>query len=217
MNTSWKRELPSLVLVALPFIYLAYIWNKLPEKVPVHWDIHGEVDRYGSKWELLLIPFLLPLLVYLIFTIVPRVDPKKQIHKMGGKYQQLKFGLTLAMSLLALVILYNSYNPGVLGSNVILAVVGIMFMIMGNYMKTLKWNYFIGIRTPWTLEYPSIWQETHKIGGIVMFVGGLLILLASWLLSFEHAMILVVVTSLGMALGMVIFSYYRFTQLDRQG
>lgn len=76
-----KKELPIIAIVLLPFLYLAYIWNQLPEKVPVHWNSLGEIDRYGEKIELLLIPLMLPFLVYLIFLIVPKIDPKNKLHQ----------------------------------------------------------------------------------------------------------------------------------------
>ncbi|WP_342662761.1 DUF1648 domain-containing protein [Gelidibacter mesophilus] len=77
-----KKELPLLTIVVLPFVYLASIWNQLPEKVPMHWNVKGEVDRYGNKVELLLIPILLPLLVYVIFLVVPKIDPKNKLKTM---------------------------------------------------------------------------------------------------------------------------------------
>lgn len=80
-----KKELPILAIVLLPFIYLGYVWNELPSKVPMHWNIKGEIDRYGDKSELIIIPFLLPLLVYLIFLVVPKIDPKNKLNQMGGK------------------------------------------------------------------------------------------------------------------------------------
>ena len=73
-----KKELPLLSVVALPFIYLTYVWNNLPTKVPLHWNFKGEIDRYGDKIELLLIPIIMPLLTYVIFLIVPKIDPKKK-------------------------------------------------------------------------------------------------------------------------------------------
>ena len=88
-----KNEIPLIAIVSLPFIYLAYIWNELPEKVPMHWNIKGEIDRYGEKIELLLIPILLPLLIYIIFLVVPKIDPKNKISKMGNKYQHIKYCL----------------------------------------------------------------------------------------------------------------------------
>ncbi len=105
-----KKNYPLLQLYLLPFIYLAYIWNDLPEKVPMHWNIKGEIDRYGDKSELILIPILLPLLVYVIFLVVPKIDPKNKLNKMGNKLQTIKFLLTTFMSILALFIIYTAKN-----------------------------------------------------------------------------------------------------------
>ena len=180
---NFKKELPILIIVSLPFIYLAYIWNELPSKVPLHWNIHGEIDRYGDKSELLIIPFLLPLLVYLIFLVVPKIDPKKKLHKMGGKFQTIKFILTTFMSILALFIIYSAKNQSITNSNYIVLIVGVLFIVLGNYFKTIKPNYFIGIRTPWTLENDDNWKETHKLGGKLWFVGGILIVILSLFLN----------------------------------
>src|SRR5690606_37809074 len=119
-----KNELPLIAIVLLPFIYLAYFWNQLPEKVPMHWDINGNIDRYGDKIELLLIPFLLPFLVYVIFLVVPKIDPKKKLHKMGNKLQNLKILMTTFMSVLALFIIYSSKNQTFTNPNYIILFIG---------------------------------------------------------------------------------------------
>src|SRR5690606_8597931 len=105
-----KKELPMIALVLLPFLYLALIWDQLPQQVPMHYNLQGEVDRYGDRGELLWIPFLLPFLTYMIFLVVPLIDPKKQLQKMGNKYHSLKFLLTGIMSVLALYLLYSAKN-----------------------------------------------------------------------------------------------------------
>ena len=73
-----KNELPIIGIVLLPFIYLAFLWNQLPKTIPIHWNINGEIDRFGDKVGLLLIPILLPLLTYFIFLVVPKIDPKNK-------------------------------------------------------------------------------------------------------------------------------------------
>ena len=70
-----KKEIPLLAILLLPFLYIAFIWNKLPQKIPMHWNIEGEVDRYREKIEILLIPIMLPMLVYFIFSVIPKIDP----------------------------------------------------------------------------------------------------------------------------------------------
>ncbi|HXJ98408.1 MAG TPA: SdpI family protein [Gelidibacter sp.] len=178
-----KKELPILAIVLLPFIYLGYVWNELPSKVPMHWNIKGEIDRYGDKSELIIIPFLLPLLVYLIFLVVPKIDPKNKLNKMGGKLQAIKFLLTTLMSILALFIIYTAKNQSFTNPNYIVIIIGVLFIVIGNYFKTIKPNYFIGIRTPWTLENETVWKKTHKLGGKMWFIGGILIVILSLILN----------------------------------
>ncbi len=172
-----------MLLVAIPFIYLAMIWSSLPEKVPMHWNIRGEIDRWGNKSELILIPVLLPLLTYIMMRLIPVIDPKKNITKMGAKYDQLKFILIAFMSGLAVYIIYATKIQSIGNFSSFLIVSGFLIMIIGNYFKTIKPNYFIGIRTPWTLEHESVWKATHLLGGKLWFAGGLIIILLSLFLD----------------------------------
>lgn len=178
-----KKELPLIIIVLLPFVYLAYIWNQLPNSVPVHWNIKGEIDRYGEKTELLLIPILLTLLVYSIFLIIPLIDPKNKLNKMGNKLQTLKFLVTTLMSILSLYALYLVKNQSLIDNNHIVLFLGVLYVILGNYSKTIKANYFLGIRTPWTIENETVWKKTHKLGGKMLFFGGVIIIVMSLVLD----------------------------------
>lgn len=208
-----KKELPIVGIVLLPFVYLAYIWNQLPQEVPLHYNIKGEIDRYGDKSELVLIPILLPLLIYVILLVVPHIDPKKQIQKMGKKYDSLKLVITTFMSVLALFFIYIAKNQSIANPNYILLLTGVLFIIFGNYFKTIKANYFIGIRTPWTLENESVWKETHKLGGKIWFAGGLLIILSSLIFNEKINIIIYMSCIAIMVLVPVIYSYLLFKKL----
>ena len=74
-----KKEIPFVAIALIPFIYLAYIWNSLPEKVPIHWNGSGEIDRYGDRKELVFILLLLVGLTYFIFLVIPHIDPKQKL------------------------------------------------------------------------------------------------------------------------------------------
>ncbi|MCF8714358.1 SdpI family protein [Joostella atrarenae] len=174
-----KKELPLIGIVLLPFIYLAYIWSELPAKVPMHWNYKGEIDRYGDRIEIIMIPILLPLLIYITFLIIPIIGPKKNLTKMRNKLQSLKTLLTILMSILALYIIYSIKNKSLSNPNYIVLLIGALYIIFGNYFKTIKANYFIGIRTPWTLENDNVWKKTHKLGGILWFIGGIIVVLSS--------------------------------------
>ncbi len=205
-----KKESPLILLVILPFAYLAYIWEQLPGEVPVHWNLAGEIDRYGDKIELLLIPILLPLLTYLLFLIVPKIDPKKKLDKMGNKLQAIKFLLTTLMSGLALYILYAVKNQSLGNSNYLILFVGVLYIVLGNYFKTIKANYFIGFRTPWTLESEAVWRQTHKLGGKMFFGGGVLIVLSSLLLNKTNNTIVFVAITAIIAIIPTVYSYVLF-------
>ncbi|PZX39302.1 putative membrane protein [Nonlabens dokdonensis] len=211
-----KKELPIIAIVLLPFIYLAYVWNQLPEKIPMHWNMQGEVDRYGDKAELLIIPFLLPLLVYLIFLVVPKIDPKKKLNKMGNKLQAIKFLMTTFMSILALFIIYTAKNESFANPNYIILFIGVLYVILGNYFKTIKANYFIGIRTPWTLENETVWKETHKLGGKMWFIGGLIVIVSSLLFEKQTNMILFIAITAVITIVPVGYSYLKFQNLKTQ-
>lgn len=205
-----KKELPLIAIVLLPFIYLAYIWNQLPEKVPMHWDIKGEIDRYGEKMELIIIPILLPLLVYIIFLIVPKIDPKNKLNKMGNKLQIIKVLSTTFMSILALFIIYSSKNQSFTNPNYIILLIGVLYIILGNYFKTIKANYFIGIRTPWTLENETVWKKTHKLGGKLWFVGGIIVVLTSLILDKElNVTVFLIITGI-ITIIPIVYSYIIF-------
>ncbi|WP_306012515.1 MULTISPECIES: SdpI family protein [Flavobacteriaceae] len=209
-----KKELPLIGIVLLPFVYLAYVWNQLPAQVPMHYNIEGEIDRYGNKSELILIPIMTSLLIYLIFLAVPYIDPKKQIQKMGGKYDTLKFIITTFMSILALFIIYTAKNQTLTDPDYILLGCGVLFLILGNYFKTLKANYFIGIRTPWTLESESVWKATHKLAGKIWFLGGLLIILSCLILDGKTNFIVFICITAIMVLVPVLYSYLLFRKQE---
>lgn len=209
-----KKEIPFITIALLPFAYLAYIWNRLPEKVPMHWNASGEIDDYGNKSELLFMLLLVVGLPYLIFLVIPHIDPKQKLQNMGNKLNNLRLILSLFMSALAIFILYSvqqeTSNPGF-----ILAIVGLLFAFLGNYFKTIKPNYFIGIRTPWTLESEEVWKKTHLLGGKMWFAGGLVMAL-----TFVLPEPLNIYTFLGITAVItvipIVYSYLEFKKIKNQ-
>lgn len=215
MKFNLKKEIPLLVIVFIPFVYLFYVWDSLPEKVALHWNINGEIDRYGDKSELILVPVLLPLLIYVLFLIIPAIDPKGKIKHMGNKYDVLKTILTVFMSALAMIVIYASINETFYNPNYIVLLIGLLFVILGNYFKTIRANYFIGIKTPWTLENETVWKETHKLAGKLWFIGGLIIVLGSLLLKKEANFKLFAVITVIITVIPVVYSYIKYRSLSQ--
>ena len=210
-----KKEIPLLIVVLIPFVYLAYIWSSLPDTVPLHWNYKGEIDDWGNKSSLIFITFLLSGLTYILFTVIPFIDHKKRIQTMGNKYHNLKFLMVLFMSALAVFIIYSAKEQSITNPSFIYLAIGLLFMLLGNYMKIIKANYFIGIRTPWTLEYESIWKSTHKLASKIWFVGGLAIVISSLTTNkdFNGIFFISVITLL--AIIPVVYSYMEYRKLKK--
>jgi uncharacterized membrane protein len=216
MNKYFK-EAVLWVLIAIPFVYLALIWSNLPEKVPTHFGSDGTVDGWSGKTSLIFITGLPGIGIYLLMLIIPVLDPKKKIEQMGSNYYKLRFIITLFFSLLMTYCLYLS-NVGTMKSpNVLFALVGLLFASLGFYFPTLKSNYFIGLRTPWTLESEQVWIKTHRLAGPIWMTGGLLITFLSFIITDHQVMLyLLFALLLIMAIIPIIFSYTEFQKEKKQ-
>jgi uncharacterized membrane protein len=171
------------VFIVLPYVYLSTIWDKLPARVPTHFDLAGKPNDWSDKSSLLYLPGAMMIGIYLLMLIIPYIDPKKKIQQMGNKYYNLRFLLTFFFSILTIFILYTSSTGSIKNPNILLGLIGVLFAMLGNYFQTLRPNYFIGIRTPWTLESEQTWKKTHRFGGKIWMVGGVLIAFFSFFQS----------------------------------
>ena len=216
MKLTLRKEVPIIGIILVPCIYLAFLWNSLPEKVPTHWNYKGEIDRWGDKYSLIGLLFLLPVLTYLLLLIIPKIDPKKRIDLMGGKYYQIKFILVLMMSLLSMFIIHLTKNESISNPNLIFALMGILIVVMGNYFKVIKPNYFLGIRTPWTLENKEVWRSTHTFASKLWFTGGLLIIIGGIFLP-DDFFLMVFLSIIGLIVIVpMIYSYLKYKKLETQ-
>lgn len=213
MKLSLKKEIPLLAIIAIPFAYLAYLWNSLPAKIPIHWNIKGEVDGWGTKDQLVIILFALPVLVYLLFLLIPMIDPKNKLDKMGSKFAQIKFLMVLIMSLLAIYILYSVQSQAGSNIKIVSVLLGFLLMGLGNYFPTIKPNYFMGIRTPWTLENEEVWKATHKMGGKLWFFGGAILTILILMLPTESSITVLLSGVTILAIIPVIFSFLKYKAL----
>jgi len=170
------------LIIAVPLVYLAVIWNKLPQTVAVHFTINGIPDRFGHKNEVLVMTLILTALscgTYLLLTNVYRLDPKKYSPENKKRLDRIAFVISLFMAFVLCLIVYSTLH-GTMKSGVrfIFIGIGLLFCFIGNYMHSIKPNYFAGIRLPWTLENEDNWRKTHLLAGKLFFAGGLLIAIA---------------------------------------
>lgn len=197
--------------ILLPYVYLCFIWNKLPERVPTHFDIEGNANDWSGKPMLFFLPTGLGLIIYLLMYVLPFIDPKKKILQMGDKYTSFRFLLTFFFSILSIYLLYISKEGGMKNPNLLIALIGIMLALFGNYFQTVRPNYFIGIRTPWTLENENVWKKTHRYGGRLWMIAGVLMAALSFIIPNNHVLgIMFGVLLVIIIIVPVVFSYIEY-------
>ena len=166
-------------ILAMPPIYLAIAWNRLPEKIGMQYDLQGNLLRYGDKTEMLGLTIILSvvnLLTWLLLTNMYRWDPKKHAAENKDRLQRIAFAVLIFMTAIQCLFIYSaSAGSFRLSMGLVFSGVGLLFAIMGNYMPNLKPNYFAGLRLPWTLENEENWRQTHQMAGKLWFAGGLVL------------------------------------------
>jgi uncharacterized membrane protein len=197
-----------LTLVAIAVIAGALLWNQLPEQMASHWNANDQVDGYMPKfWGVFLMP-LVTLGMFGLFLLLPNIDPlKANIAKFRGAFNLFILlitvfmlyihGLTLAWSLG-----YQSFRM----SAAMLPFLGLLFIFVGYMLKQAKRNFFIGIRTPWTLSSDSVWDKTHQLGSVLFMASGVLALAGS-LFGGMTAFWLLFIPVIGSTLVLVVYSY----------
>jgi len=165
------------LIMLLPLIYLAVTWNRIPQSVPMHFDIKGNVDQYGTKKDLLIMTVVLAaanMLVYLVILNVYKIDPKKYAAQNKGRLQRIGFSVSLYLAAISAMLIYEiAHNNVSMTMKFVFVAMGLLFALLGNNMYNLRPNYFAGMRLPWTLESEDNWRETHHLAGRLWFFGGL--------------------------------------------
>lgn len=185
------------LIIAIPFVYYALVYPKLPAQIPIHFDIHGTPDNYAPKASYWWLIAATTLGMYALLLIIPLIDPKRKIRQMGNKYFMIKLLLVLLMSLMTIFSIYVASKPQIEIKFILALLLGVMILIIGNYMPSFKPNYFIGIRTPWTLESEEIWRKTHRLGGWLWAITGLVIIVLSLMkVSLTVSIILLILAGL---------------------
>ena len=206
------------LFIIAPAIYLGIVWNTLPETIAMHFNLKGDIDRYGSKNELMtmiLILIAVNAVVYLLLPQVYRIDPKRYAPENKGRLFRIAFAMAVFTSAVLCLLIYSSIHGNIKFSmRFILAGVGLMLAIVGNYIYNIKPNYFAGIRLPWTLNDDENWKRTHLLGGKLLFGGGLLIAVICLFAPFTFSMIALFTVLSVVILITCIYSYRLYKKLN---
>lgn len=214
-NNKWKLIVSSIVIL-LPIIFGLIFWNELPEQMVTHWGIDGNADGFSNRYFAV---FFLPLFIFIIHwlcifgTVI--IDPKNK--NQNNKVFGLVIWITPIISLFSNGMIYAiSFGKDFSPYFVMTLLMGMIFVIIGNYLPKTKQNYTIGIRVKWTLESEENWNATHRFGGRLWFFGGLLIMASSFLP--ETSSIGVMLTAIMiLAIIPIVYSYFYHRKQVREG
>ena len=202
----------TIFLIAFAITFSISVFDRLPDQMASHWNTANQVDGYISRfWGAFLMPIISAAMI-LVFLVIPQIDPlKANIAKFRGYFNAfIALIVAFMVYMHVLTLLWNlgcdQFNMG----TAMLPAIGLLFVFAGIMMRQAKRNFFIGIRTPWTLSSDLVWDETHRVGSILFIVSGILALFGAFFE--EYAIWFILFPVLGSTLFLLVYSYVLYRQ-----
>ncbi len=216
MRPTFRTEFLPILMILAAWGLVFWYWPQLPDPVPTHWGIDGRPDDWMPRlWGALIGP-LAATLVYLVLTLSPLIDPRsRNWAAFGGIYPVIKTGVTALMLFITYLALSAAASADQsLHVTRLLVGIGLLFVVLGNYLPKVRSNFFVGIRTPWTLSSDEVWVRTHRLAGKLMVIMGFAIMLSIWL-PLNWAFGVVMGSTIGLVVVTFGYSYWLFRQPNR--
>jgi len=197
-----------LLLIIGATIAGALLRNQLPDQMASHWNVNDQVDGYMSKvWGVFMVP-LVTLGMFVLFLVIPNIDPlKANIAEFRDTFNLfITFIVGFMIYIHALTLLWNLGYTDLGIGKAMLPAMGLLFIVIGSLLRKAKRNWFIGIRTPWTLSSDSVWNETHRLGSVLFMISGALAL-AGGFFGGMTAFWMLLVPLVGSTIFLLVYSY----------
>ncbi|HEX3096398.1 MAG TPA: SdpI family protein [Usitatibacter sp.] len=205
----------ALVAVALAATLLA--WPHLPDRVPLHWNARGEVDGYGPRSLLLAIGPGAMLAELLVFAALPALSPRRfALESFARTYLRIMLAAVACAGYITAVLLYAALTGHLDVSGALLGGVSVLVVVLGNVMGKVRRNFFIGIRTPWTLASERVWHATHRLAGKSMVATGVLSIGALVVGGLAGIAAWIALVLAGVMIP-VVYSFVHYKALERDG
>lgn len=210
-----KSEIIIFGIVVLSFAIAIYSYSYMPAKVASHWNSSGTVDGYMSRfWGVFFMPILLTLLA-LLFVVIPRIDPlKENIAKFRKYFDNFVFLILAVFLFIYIDMLLWSIGIKINPAFVMPLAMGVLFFYVGVLLEKAKRNWFIGIRTPWTMSSEKVWDKTHKRAAILFKVAAILCLIGIFFKN--YAIWFVLIPVIASAIYTFAYSYFEYQKLGSQ-
>jgi uncharacterized membrane protein len=205
-----------IAVLIITFAITITVFPSAPDRIASHWNAAGQVNGYMSKfWGLFLIPFIMTGFVALL-AVLPRIDPhKKNYEKFRDYYDGFILLFTLFLLAIQVQIILWSIGFQISPNLTFPVLIGILFIYLGFLLDHAEQNWFVGIRTPWTLSSKTVWKKTHVLGGKLFKIAGVISCLG--IFAGVYALWFVLVPALAVAVITVAYSYYEFQKESKSG
>lgn len=216
MINNLKKEWYILAIILASLAFGIYVYPQLPDKIPTHWNIRGEIDGWSGKaFGVYFFP-LLNLILYPLMILLPKIDPRRQNYAHFSKtYKLLRITLHIFFAAIYIISLLVALGYPLRVDFIVRLAVSLLILIIGNYMGKFKHNYFVGIKTPWTLASEEVWVKTHRFGAPLWVIAGLLGIVLSFFRQ-AWAGYLSIGSFIVIAIVPIIYSYLIYRKLQNK-
>ena len=210
-----KYYLAAMLLTAAVFVVMLVAYPRLPNSIPTHWNLYNQPDGYGPKWTLFLLGPGLMAAAMLLMYFLPWLSPKNfEVDSFRSTYLQMMLMLVTMVGYFSVVVLWAGIGHPLNVGRAIVGGICLIFALLGNLMGKVRRNFYIGVRTPWTLANERVWNATHRVAAKTLVAGGLLGL-ALTAAGLDGRSVIVVL--LAGAIVPIAYSLIFYKQLERRG
>ncbi|MGH7583884.1 MAG: SdpI family protein [Gemmatimonadales bacterium] len=203
-----RRLWPGLLAIAAAAAFGALAYPHLPARIPTHFDLHGQPNGWSSRLVAVLITPAIGLILAAVFAVLPKIDPRRANYaRFGGTYWLVVNAVVILLAAIQVVIVGKALGWAIDITRVASIGIGALFILLGNVMTRIRPNWFMGIRTPWTLSSDTVWRKTHRLGGVLFVIAGVCVVAAGFIAS--GMVFITTMVMLGLAsLISVVYSYF---------
>lgn len=209
-----KTRVIALVIIILSFILAIFVYPLMPSKIASHWNSNGQVNGYTTKFIGLFLMPVISLAIFFLFVLLPKIDPlKKNYAKFRKQYEAFILVITgFFFYLYVISILWNTEMKFSI-NQLLVPAFAVLFFYSGILMEKAKRNWFVGIRTPWTLSSKKVWDKTHQLGGQLFKLSAVISLLG--LLSKDWAIVAIIAPIIVSSVSLVVYSYLLYQKVKK--
>jgi len=210
-----RNELIIFIIILLFFAVGIYLYPQMPAKMASHWDIQNQVNGYISKfWGLFLMP-LVSVGMFLLLVLIPKIDPlKDNIEKFRKYFDNFIVLLIIFLFYIHLLTIFWNFGLKFNMGQLMMPAMAILFYCCGILIEKTKRNWFIGIRTPWTLSSDKVWDKTHQLGGKLFKIVGIITFLG--IILPNYAFFLIFFPVIIASIYIIIYSYFEYRKEKKE-